>query len=67
MPPKRPTRPRTQDAASVHTWREAAYTWPCSHCPCTTNLRGLMRPICSHCGHEHQPATATEDSLCPKP
>ena len=33
----------------------SAYAWKCPQCPCVTNLRGLLRETCSHCGHEHQP------------
>jgi rubredoxin len=54
--PKRPARrPPTQDAPLVQSWREATYAWPCPACPCQTNLRGLLRVQCSHCGHVHQP------------
>jgi hypothetical protein len=55
-------RPRTQDSILVQQWREAAYAWPCPACPCTTNLRGLMRPLCAHCGHEHQPPPAQKET-----
>jgi hypothetical protein len=33
----------------------AAYRWRCPSCPCTTNLRGLLREACAHCGHVHCP------------
>lgn len=32
-----------------------AYRWLCPTCPCETNLRGLLREECSHCGHQHFP------------
>lgn len=38
----------------VATWRAAVYDWPCP-CGCTRNLRGLLREVCSNCGHTHQP------------
>jgi hypothetical protein len=66
--PKRPPRPRpaTQDSALVQSWREAAYTWPCPQCSCTTNLRGLLRQVCAHCSHVHQPPATKEDPHVPE-
>jgi hypothetical protein len=58
--PRRPgaTLPPTADGGFVGAWlsaRASAYRWPCPQCPCQTNLRGLLRETCSHCGHQHQP------------
>lgn len=43
----------------VATWREAAYGWPCPHCDCRRNLRGLLREVCANCGHCHPPPEET--------
>jgi hypothetical protein len=63
MTRRRPVRrPPTQDAPLVQSWREATYAWPCAECACTTNLRGLLREVCAHCAHIHQPPTRHEDT-----
>jgi hypothetical protein len=63
---RRPARrPPTRDAPLVQTWREENYAWPCPQCPCTTNLRGLLRVHCCHCGHVHQPPPEKEPP-CPR-
>jgi hypothetical protein len=65
-PRRRPARrPPTRDAPLVQTWREAMYVWPCPHCPCDRNLRGLLRTVCAHCSHEHQPPE--KEPPCPEP
>lgn len=66
--PKRPPRPRpaTLDPAAFQAWRESQYSWPCGQCDCDRNLRGLLRAICSHCGHEHHPRPDTEVSHVPE-
>ena len=44
------------EPAAVHPEHTAeAYRWHCATCPCTTNLRGLLRAECSRCGHQHDP------------
>ena len=40
----------------------AAYTWPCPRCDCTRNLRGLLREVCAHCTHVHQPPPEKEET-----
>lgn len=37
-----------------------AYTWPCQHCDCRRNLRGLLREVCSNCTHVHHPPAEKE-------
>lgn len=56
-PRKRPA--RYADAVRPET-TAAAYTWKCPQCPCVANLRGLLREVCAHCTHVHQPPAAEE-------
>jgi hypothetical protein len=57
MPPRRraPVRPPTLDAPSVRLWLADSYRWTCAECPCTNNLRGLLREVCVNCRHIHPP------------
>lgn len=56
-PRKHPARTRQGAYAEAvrASWVAAAYLWPCPTCPCTTNLRGLLREDCAHCHHVHTP------------
>lgn len=38
----------------------SAYAWPCPRCDGTRNLRGLLRDVCAHCQHVHQPPAEKE-------